>query len=300
MFSLKILFVFTPLIFLFTCNPATETTTETDALESLEGSWRMQSYKVEGEDSWRQLSGSVIQEKYITANHFAWIQYETEKDTIYGTGGGTYNYNQNTHTYTEDIKFFLPAGSNELGQSIPFDVMFKDGKWYHTGYTLVFEFDPETGKNVVIDSSKIEEIWERTDATSSDKSLVGTWQLESFKDHGDSIRTDYPEFVSIFKLVTPTHFVWIHYITEQDIVLAQGSGTYNFDGETYTETLKSVYPSGSNQVGTIMPFKSKRENDSWFLLGNIKRMEQDASGEMIAKDSAKIDEVWNLFPGLGS
>ncbi len=299
MFNSKVLLTLTPLFMLFACS--SETGQDSSALESLEGSWRLKSYKVEGEDSWKQLPGSVIQEKYITPNNFAWITYGTEKDTVYGTGGGTYIYDQVSHTYTEDIKFFLPAGSNELGQSIPFDVRFENGKWYHTGYANVFEFDPDIGENVVVDSTKIEEIWERTNVPSSDESLVGTWQLESFKDHGDSIRTDYPEFVSIFKLVTPTHFVWIHYITEQDIVYRQGSGTYNYDGNIYTETLKSVYPSGSNQVGTVMPFESRTENDTWYLLGNIKRLEQDPdSGEMVAKDSARIDEVWKLFLGLGS
>ena len=301
MFSSKILLGLTPLIFLFACNPSTETTTETDARESLEGSWRLKSLKAEGEESWKKLPDNVIQEKYITSKYFTWIQYGTEKDTVYGTGGGTYNYDKDLHTYTEDIKFFLPAGSNEHGQSIPFDVRIEDGEWYHTGYAKVFEFDPDTGENVVVDSSKIEEIWEMIDVEDSDKSLVGTWQLESFKDHGDSIRTDYPEFVSIFKLVTPTHFVWIHYITEQDIVLAEGSGTYNYDGNTYTETLKSVYPSGSNQVGTVMPFESRTENDIWYLLGNIKRLEKDpVSGEVIARDSAMIDEVWKLFQGPSS
>jgi hypothetical protein len=299
MFNSKVLLTLTPLFMLFACSSETEQDSST--LESLEGSWRLKSYKDEGEDSWKQLPDLVIQEKYITSNNFTWIQYGTEKDTVYGTGGGTYIYDQVSHTYTEDIKFFLPAGHSNLGQSIPFDVRFENGKWYHTGYANVFEFDPDIGENVVVDTTKIEEIWERTNVPSSDESLVGTWQLESFKDHGDSIRTDYPEFVSIFKLVTPTHFVWIHYITEQDIVYRQGSGTYNYDGNIYTETLKSVYPSGSNQVGTVMPFESRTENDTWYLLGNIKRLEQDPdSGEMVAKDSARIDEVWKLFLGLGS
>ena len=250
--------------------------------------------------TWNSDPEGLIYEKYISPTHFTWVSYQTDIDSLLGTGGGTYDYDINSSTYTEDIKFFLPAGSNEMGQTIPFDVRFEDGNWYHTGYAKVFEFDPDTGENIVVDSVKIEEIWERTDVKSSNDGLVGTWQLESFKDHGDSIRTDYPEFVSIFKLVTPTHFVWVHYISEQDIVLAQGTGTYHFDGSIYTETLKSVYPSGSSQVGTVMPFESTIENNKWYLLGNIKRLEKDASGEMVAKDSAVIDEVWKLFLGPGA
>jgi hypothetical protein len=298
MFSSKTLFTLSLLFLLIACSPQPEAVT--NALESLEGSWRLVSIK-DQDDQWQSPPSDRVYEKYISPTHFTWVSYSSELDTLYGTGGGIYDYDMESSTYTEDIKFFLPAGSNELGQAIPFDVHFEDGKWYHTGHAKVFEFDPDTGENVVVDSSRIEEIWERTNVPGSNESLVGTWQLESFKDHGDSLRTDYPEFVNIFKLVTPTHFVWIHYISEQDIVLAQGTGTYIFDGNTYTETLKSVYPSGSSQVGTVMPFESRIEGDTWYLLGNIKRFEQDPnSGEMIAKDSAKIDEIWKLFLGLDS
>ena len=286
-------------VFLFSCSPQTDSgEEESSVLESLEGTWRRVSVMDQTDGTWKSDPATVIYEKYISPTHFTWVSYQTDIDSLFGTGGGSYVYDKNSSTYTEDIRFFLPAGSNEMGQTIPFDVRFEDGQWYHTGYAKVYEFDPDTGDNVVVDSSKIEEIWERTDVGSSNESLVGTWQLESFKDHGDSIRTDYPEFVSIFKLVTPTHFVWVHYITEQDIVLAEGTGTYHYDGKTYTETLQSVYPSGSNQVGTTMPFESKVEDNTWFLLGNIKRMvKDDESGEMIAKDSAVIDEAWKLYLG---
>jgi len=300
MLNLKAPLALALLFIVFGCNPQAETTQEPSGLESLEGTWRRISLMDQTDNTWNPDSEGIIYEKYISPTHFTWISYQTDIDSLLGTGGGTYDYDMNSSTYTEDIKFFLPAGSNEMGQAIPFDVRFEDGQWYHTGYAKVFEFDPDTGENTVVDSVRIEEIWERTDVSSSHDGLVGTWQLESFKDHGDSIRTDYPEFVSIFKLVTPTHFVWVHYISEQDMVLAQGTGTYHFDGSIYTETLKSVYPSGSSQVGTVMPFKSTIENNKWHLLGNIKRLEKDASGEMVAKDSAVIDEIWKLFLGPGA
>ena len=286
-----------PFLILFACGAPQETTSDASEMESLEGSWRLIKIK-DANDEWQTPPSTQVYEKYISPTHFTWVSYEMGKDTLYGTGGGTYTYDMDARTYTEDIRFFLPAGSNELGQSIPFDVRFEDGQWYHTGYAKVFEFDPETGENMVVDSNKIEEIWERTDVSASDPSAVGTWQLESFKDHGDSLRTDYPDFVNIFKLVTPTHFVWIHYVTEEDVVLAQGTGTYNYDGTTYTETLNSVYPSGSNQVGTTLPFESRIEDGKWYLLGNIKRLEQDsATGETVEQDSAVIDEVWKIFTG---
>lgn len=290
----------TPLLIMCNCGQPAETTEEVVAMESLEGSWRRVSVKNQQTGEWISDTENRIYEKYISPTHFCWVNYAIDQDSLLGTGGGTYVYDRESATYTEDIKFFLPAGSQLLGQSIPFDVRFEDDKWYHTGFAQVFEFDPETGENVVTDSAKIEEIWELTDALVSQNGLVGTWELESYRGEGDSIRSDYPEFVSYVKLITPTHFVWVHYLSEQDQVLAEGGGTYVYDGDTYTETLNFVYPSGSGQVGTVLPFKCKLADDSWYHTGYIIIQEQDDSGEMAPSDSVLIDEVWKPFKGLGS
>jgi hypothetical protein len=291
----KAIMAITPLFILCNCGAPTETVEQTAAIESLEGSWRRISVKNQETGEWTTDPGTRIYEKYISPTHFCWISYETEQDSLLGTGGGTYVYDNQASTYTEDISFFLPVGSQLLGQTIPFDVSFEDGKWYHTGFAKAFEFDPETGENVVTDSSKIEEIWELIDNHPSQEGLVGTWQLESYRGEDDSIRSDYPDFVSYVKLITPTHFVWVHYLNEQDQVLAEGGGTYIYDGNTYTETLKFVYPSGSGQIGTVLPFHCKLEGDTWYHTGHIIIQEKDDTGKMTPSDSVKIDEVWKPF-----
>ncbi len=296
---LKTLLSFTPIVFLCFCTQ-TETSDESGTLESLEGTWRRLSVKNQQTGEWVTASPNFIYEKYISPTHFCWVNYDIANDTLLGTGGGTYVFNQESSTYTEDIRFFLPAGSQLLGQAIPFEVRFEDDKWYHTGYAKVFEFDPETGENVVTDSTKIEEIWELTDASSSQNGLVGTWQLDSYKGQGDSIRSDYPEFVSYVKLITPTHFVWVHYLDEQDQVLAEGGGTYVYDGNSYTETLKFVYPSGSGQVGTVLPFNCEVEGDTWYHKGHIIIHGEDEETGDATVDSVMIDEIWKPFLGRSS
>ena len=285
--------------FLCYCSSETSSSEESVTIESLEGSWRRVSTKNQQTGEWISAASNVIYEKYISPTHFCWVNYNTDQDTLLGTGGGTYVYDTESATYTEDIRFFLPAGSQLLGQAIPFEVKFEDGKWYHTGYAKVFEFDPDTGENVVTDSSKIEEIWERTDAPVSQDGLIGTWEMESYRGAGDSIRSDYPEFVNYVKLVTPTHFVWVHYLREQDQVLAEGGGTYSYDGETYTETLNFVYPSGSGQIGTVLPFNCKIEGDTWHHTGYIIIHGEDDSGNATV-DTVTIDEIWKPFTGVGS
>ena len=171
--------------FFYACQPSTSAP-EPLTFSSLEGTWKLVSFRTEDDTTWQQHPDTRIYEKYISPTHFCWVSYDTEKDSLLGTGGGTYVFDSAAQTYTEDIRFFLPAGSSEMGQAIPFDVINEDGQWHHIGYAKNYEFDPETGENVVVDSSRIDEIWERTDASSSDESLVGTWRLESFKGEGDS------------------------------------------------------------------------------------------------------------------
>lgn len=284
-----------PYLLLYACQPA-EPSEAPLTFSSLEGTWRLVDFRTEDDTTWQQNPSSIIYEKHITPTHFCWVSYDTEKDSLLGTGGGTYVFDSAAQTYTENIQFFLPAGSNEMGQAIPFEVINEDGNWHHIGYAKNFEFNPETGENAVVDSTRIDEIWERTSAPTSNEDLVGTWNLESYKGDGDSIRSDYPEFVSYMKLVTPTHFLWVHFVSEQDLVVAEGAGTYNYDGTTYTETLKMVYPSGSGQIGTVLPFECEiQEDDTWIHKGYIKMVQTDEESGATTVDSARIDEIWKKY-----
>ena len=170
----KTIISITPILFLCYCSSPSSTEEQAAvSLESLEGSWRRVSVKNQQTGEWQTIPDNVINEKYLSATHFCWVNYDVEQDSLLGTGGGTYAFDGDAATYTENISFFLPAGSQLLGQAIPFDVQYEDGEWLHTGYSKVFEFNPDTGENEVTDSAKIEEIWVRTDAPSSQGGLVG-------------------------------------------------------------------------------------------------------------------------------
>ena len=285
----------------FSCNnnkPEQEST-GTDP-ESMEGSWRLISYidHEHGGIDWISYSTDIIYEKNITPTHFTWVKYDKSKDDMVGTGGGTYVYNGGT--YTEDIQFFFPPGSSILGQSIPFDVKILDGKLYQTGYALETEFDPETGEMVVMDSVKIEEMWEKiTKVENSSSELLRTWELQSYREEGDSIRLEHPDFFGYIKHITPTHFNWVFFNKDGDEVFAEGGGKYLLKGDTYTELIEYRYPRGSQQgvvvphTGTELPFSKKIIDGLWYHSGYIKKLETDAkSGELVVVDSTKIDEIW--------
>lgn len=290
---MKTKYILIPLILIWalSCNPPAE---EQDTAQSssdsinLEGSWKLTSYFDSQDSSWKEYPDHIIYEKHITPTHFTWIKFNTKANKLEGAGGGTYTFNGNT--YTEDIHFFFPPGSNELGQAIPFTVKMEDGKWHHTGYSKIMEFDPEKGEMVAVDSSKIDEYWVKTDADKAENEmLTGTWELASYKNDGDSIWIEYPKFVKYEKHITPTHFTWIKYNGEGDEVMALGGGTYDTKENKYIEHVKFYYPSDHDVLGQTIPFNVKMEDGKWEHTGYYD--EKDNQQEE-TDDSVKIEEIW--------
>jgi len=263
---------------------------------SLVGTWRLSKYidHPNGGTEWESYPESVIYQKYITPDHFTWISYETDNNNLVGMGGGTYDLVG--QVYTEKIKFFLPPGSNELGQSIPFKAEFKDGKWYHTGYAKVMEFDAEKAENVIVDSSKIEEIWVKVENDPVSKPEIhGTWELISYQDEETDQWMEYPNFVRYIKLITPTHFVWVKYNSEGDEVLQAGAGPYDFRNGKYFENIRMIYKGDLGLVGTSVPFEfNLNERGVWKHKGVL------ISDSEQQNDSTMIMEKWQKISGKSS
>lgn len=258
--------------------------------DALLGTWKLIKYidHANGGTDWISYSDDFIYQKHITPTHFTWIKYQKSADDLAGIGGGTYTFGNNI--YTEDIKFFLPTGSSELGQSIPFTVEIdENGLWHHNGYAKQFELDVDAGEITVVDSVKIEEIWEKVSADDGGNALAGTWNLDSYRPlESDSLRSEYPSFVGYMKLLTPSHFVWVKYNSEGDEVMAAASGTYSYQADVYVENIETSHPKGEGLVGTSPEFDAELEADTWHHTGQIYRLDS-TDGEPKA---SLVDEVW--------
>lgn len=68
--------------------------------------------------------------KLLSGSRFQWIAINPEVKGFYGTGGGTYTFNNGK--YTETIEFFSRDGSR-VGASLTFDGKVENGKWHHSG-----------------------------------------------------------------------------------------------------------------------------------------------------------------------
>lgn len=84
--------------------------------------------------------------KILSGTRFQWIAVNTATGDFFGTGGGTYTFENGK--YTENIEFFL-RDSTRVGKSLSFNDEVKNGQWHHKG--LSSKGDP------------IYEIWEKTE-----------------------------------------------------------------------------------------------------------------------------------------
>ncbi|VXD11431.1 hypothetical protein [Marinoscillum sp. 108] len=281
------------LLVIASCSPEKPATNEEKV--SFEGSWNLVAYipHSEGLTEWNTYSDDILYQKHLTSDHFTWIKYDTKNEQLLGMGGGSYSIN--TGQYVENIEFFFPPGSSELGQAIPFNFELTDGIWYHTGYAKEMDMDMETGEIVVIDSNKIEEKWIKTSLPpNTNTSVMGTWELTSYLDASQKEFMEYPEFIGYIKLITPTHFTWIYFDKDADEIYASGSGSYRYENGKYSETIDMIYPTNSGQIGETITFKSDIENSKWKHAGYLPNIIIDSTNGDIVRDSILIDEVWAL------
>lgn len=270
---------------------ATTPSTVSTIIQPLAGSWQLVKYKTQGASNWSEYGDSILYEKHLIDNFFVWFKYDTRNNDLLGMGGGTYSFKNNQ--YVENILFFYPPGSSELGQSIPFDMKMKNGKWYHSGYSKVLEINAETGAIEVTDSTRIDEQWQRVEhAPNRNRTLVGLWDLEAYRTKRSGSYIEYPEYVCYMKLITPTHFTWVYFNREQDEIYAAGSGNYVFYDNRYSENIKMIYPKNDWEVGSTFSFETRLKNNKWEHLGSLTFTEpsEDKSGTII--DSLLIDEIW--------
>ncbi len=252
------------------------------------GTWEIVSFidHQNGKSNWQSYPDKIIKQKHITTTHFTWFHYDTEEDRLEGLGGGTYMIDKEGR-YVENIDFFYPPGSSELGQTIPFEMEFNDGLWYHTGYSKRMEIN---GKGVMIstDSVKIEEKWSPVASKfDNNKGLIGAWDLDRYRHKSDGPYMDYPKYMGYLKVLTPSHFIWVQYNKQGDEIYASGTGPYKYDGKKYIETLDMVHPSGSEMLGKTITFDIELNNNRWKHFGYIPQEDNQPNS-----DDNMIDEFW--------
>ncbi len=101
----------------------------------LAGTWRITGRMNEGKFS-EMKPGPRKTLKVLTGGRFQWIAMNTETKEFFGTGGGTYTFENGK--YTENIEFFS-RDNNRVGKAVQFDAKVEEGKWHHSGKSTAGE-----------------------------------------------------------------------------------------------------------------------------------------------------------------
>jgi 6-phosphogluconolactonase (cycloisomerase 2 family) len=122
-------------------------------------------------------------------------------------------------------------------------------------------------------------IFKRLIGTKS-SSLIGTWELASYK-YGDQKEfSDYPKNRRRIKMITDTHFLWFELDTSTKEIQIGAGGSYSFIDDTYIESQDFSGEGMKAYAGTKHTFTVRVEGDKFIQSGGL------SSG-------LKIEEVWH-------
>ena len=107
--------------------------------------------------------------------------------------------------------------------------------------------------------------------------IIGTWKLESYK-YGDNETKFVPDSIKSIKLITQTTFLWVRYLTKNNVIKASGGGTYIWKGENYIENLEFGLAMDA-YLGKMQIFTIKVDDKNMHTSGKL-------------SDNYKIEEHW--------
>jgi len=164
----------------------------------------------------------------------------------------------------------------------------------HQKFALVNSFNHCQTKNriVMMNKQKTNKAWRWKVATflpvlalllltfckPGEKDLLGTWKLVSYQ-YGDRAKVDSLGNFNAVELITPGHFTWVHYSSDNKTVFDSAGGTYVFDGDSM---IINVEYGGKGMIPYIgkSKYKIKFKDDQMFLSGSL------------FPTGLKLNEVW--------
>ncbi|RYG04468.1 MAG: membrane or secreted protein [Chitinophagaceae bacterium] len=95
----------------------------------LTGNWNITG-RMQGDKMGEIVPGDRKTIKLLSGTKFQWAAINTKTGEFFGTGGGTYTFENGK--YTENIEFFSRDNSR-VGASLSFEGALENGKWIHKG-----------------------------------------------------------------------------------------------------------------------------------------------------------------------
>lgn len=111
-------------------------------------------------------------------------------------------------------------------------------------------------------------------------SLLGTWELVSYKYGDQKDFADYPKDRRKIKMITETHSIWLEFPTSTKEIQAGAGGSYSLTGNTYTECKDFAIGGMMGYLGKKHVYTVRVEGDKFYQSGAL-------------SDGLKIQEVWH-------
>jgi hypothetical protein len=187
--------------------------------------------------------------KHVTASHYTWVTYDSERIQILATSGGTWTVKDGK--YEETCEFATDTHQHLRGKTFRYGVELKEDRW-------ALKIGP--GGEIDVD-----EVWNRIQPTEGQKlnaeprgrSLLGTWE--------GTVGEPAPKSARIVKHVSPTHWTWVIYDRENKMVFAAMGGTWMFNGDRYEETVDYSTENVPDARGKSFAYDFKVEGDVWSI-----------------------------------
>ena len=132
---------------------------EVEPQKEIQGSWTLVKYRYGNDQVLQNVPEFMVYVKNITDTHFSWCSFSPEDGNVIGTGGGTYEFKNGK--YVEKTEYWFPSGTDIPGTQTAFDYKLKGNSWTISGYIKNVELDPSSGEIQEIDSTYLEEVWQR-------------------------------------------------------------------------------------------------------------------------------------------
>ncbi len=97
---------------------------------NLSGCWRING-RMQGDQMHPMEDAPRKTLKILSSTRFQWFAINTATGDFFGTGGGTYTYDN--ENYVEQIAFFS-RDSSRVGKQLSFKVSIEDNIWHHSGF----------------------------------------------------------------------------------------------------------------------------------------------------------------------
>jgi hypothetical protein len=110
-------------------------------------------------------------------------------------------------------------------------------------------------------------------------SLLGTWELISYKYGDQPVFADFPKNRRRIRMVTETHWMWCEIESTSKEMQTGAGGIYAREGDTYTESIQFAGRGMTSYLGKKQVFTVRVDGDRWYQSG-------------ILSDGLKIEEMW--------